>query len=329
MSKKLASELVAIGQKRSKLWQTPEGVAYADIILGGNLIACRVDSNQFSGWLKRIYYLETGSGCGKGALSSATSTLSTIAKMNGSKRPIFNRVGKADDFYYLDLGHPCGSSVKYSATGWEIIEYAPVHFDRSLNYLPLPFPSVMNSGSDENLTYFYKMIGATKKSRSNLTNFLSKCFVPSDKEPVLSIQGECGRSSSLAAEALKRLIDPFAINQLHNILPRQKLSAYAEISRVLLYEFFDCNDISSDEIDRVIEVSRGEGFASGISRPQILLYTESKYFKIQSEDIEIQSVNGGLLESEFDYWTDFSIVHPEVLGALLDVVCDRLAAAAI
>jgi hypothetical protein len=302
-------------------------VAYADIILGGNLIACRVDSNQFSGWLKRIYYLETGSGCGKGALSSATSTLSTIAKMNGSKRPIFNRVGKADDFYYLDLGHPCGSSVKYSATGWEIIEYAPVHFDRSLNCLPLPFPSAENGGSDETLAYFYKMIGATKKNRNKLTDFLFKCLMPSGKEPILSIQGECGRSSSLAAEALKRLIDPFAINQLHDIISRRKLSAYAEMSRVLLYEFFDCNDISSDEMDCVIQVSRGEGFASGISRPQILLYTENnERLKNQSEDIEIQSVNGGLLESEFDYWTDFSIVHPEVLGALLDVVCDRLAA---
>jgi hypothetical protein len=321
------NQLVSLGQKCSKLWKTANGIVYADVSIGGNVITCRIESPQFYDWLQRKYYSETGLNCGKKMTSSAVSTLATVTQINGLEQKFFNRVGEAKGYYYLHLGTACGSVVRYSADGWEIIQSSPVQFSRSLNYSPLPLPS-----SDKDvgcgLEYFYELIGATKEYQPKLTEFLIKCLIPGSMEPSISFWGRCGTSSLRAAEAMKKMVDPAAINQINCVPSHTKLIPHLEMSRVVLYELFDCNDISSDEVDDIVRISRGKGFANGLSRPQIIAYTDSAKRHTLDHFIPVNSVKGGLFESELDYWAEFSVIHPEVLGALLDIVCDRLAATA-
>jgi hypothetical protein len=132
--------------------------------------------------LKRVYYLETGQVCGKKPMKSAVSTLSVIAELDGKEWPFFNRVGELDNCYYLDLGTSDGSAVKYSATGWEIVAFAPVRFSRAKRSLPLPVPlTVPNAGGE--LEYFYGLIGAENEDQHVLTDFLVKCLIPGQIEP--------------------------------------------------------------------------------------------------------------------------------------------------
>lgn len=319
--------LVSIGQKYSRLWRTPQGVAYADVVIGGSRVTCRIESRQFSDWLQRRYHSETGLDCGEKALSSAISTLATVTEINGLEQKLFSRVGEENGRYYLDLKTACHSFVEYSASGWEVTQRHRMDFTKSSNSLPLPIPS-----SDRNvgcgLEYFYELIGATEKHHSKLTDFLIKCLIPSDSEPTIDSWGSCGLSTSRAAEALKQMIDPCANNKIFKVPSHTKLAAHLEMSRVVLYEFFDCQDISSDEVDDVITIAKGEDFATGISRPQITAFTENAKGWIPSHCISVNSVKGGMFECEFDYWAEFAVIHPEVLGALLDLVCDRLAASA-
>jgi hypothetical protein len=328
MTAQQQNALIAIGQKKAELWNTPQGVAYADVMLGGARVTCRVDSGQFSDWLERVYYLETGQKCGKKPIKSAISTLSVIAELDGKEWPFFNRVGELDGCYYLDLGTPDGSAVKYSATGWEIVAFAPVRFSRSKKCLPLPVPVTVPHAGGE-LEYFYKLIGAGKEDQHLLTDFLVKCLIPEKTEPTLTLQGHGGLGASLAAEALKRMVDPFTVNRLHCVPNPKKLATYAEMSRVLLYEHFDCNEISSSGIDRIVEISKGSGLVPGLSRPQIFAYVDdvcsSPSLRNEYGIVEIKSAAGDRYESEFDYWREFTIIHPEVLGMLLDVACDELA----
>jgi hypothetical protein len=302
-------------------------VTYADVVLSGNRITCLIESKQFSDWLQQKYYSETGADCGHKVILSAISALATATKITGFERKLFNRVAENNGYYYLDLGTTANDFVRYSANGWEMSEYSPVDFSRSSRSLPLPIPSSdRNVGC--NLEGFYEFIGVTEKHQSKLTDFLISCLIPSSRELTIDFWGTCGVSSSRAAEACKRIVDPFAINQLYRFPSRAKLTAHTEMSRVVLYEHFDCQDTSSDDVDDVIQIAKGEGFATGISRPQITAYTESTKRWIPDHCISVNSVKGGLFESEFDYWEDFSVIHPEVLGALLDAVCDRLAATA-
>jgi hypothetical protein len=321
------NQLVSLGQRCSKLWKTPEGVAYADVVLGGNRITCRIESQQFSDWLQQKYYSGTGSDCGHKMMSSVISTLATVTQVNGLEQKFFNRVGEVNGYYYLHLGTACESVVRYSAEGWEIVQNSPIQFSRSLNYSPLPFPS-----SDKDigcgLECFYELIGATKEYQHKLTEFLIKCLIPGRGEPTISFWGSCGTSSLRAAEALKRMVDPCTINQLDGFPSRARLIPHIEMSRVVLYELFDCQDISSNDVDDIIDISKGEDFATGLGRPQIIAYTNSSKRRAVDYLIPVNSVKGSLFESEFDYWAEFSVIHPEVLGRLLDAVCDRLAATA-
>ncbi len=319
--------LVAIGQKCSKLWKTPEGIAYADVVISGNRVTFRVQSKQFSDWLQRRYYSETGLDIADKTQLSVLSTLATVTAINGLERKFFSRVGEENGYYYLDLGTACKSFVRYSANGWEIVGHSPVIFSRPSNYSSLPIPSA-DRDIGCGLDYFYELIGATEKHRSKLSEFLIKCLLPTNGEITISLWGSCGTSTSRAAEALKKIIDPLATNKLHHVPSHTEMATHLESSRIILYEFFDCQDFSSDDVDDIIEISRGEGFATGISRPQITAYTESLKRWIPEHCISVNSVKGGLFESEFDYWAEFSVIHPEVLGAILDLVCDRLASTA-
>jgi hypothetical protein len=325
MSKKRVAELVAIGQKCSKLWKT-KGVAYADVVISGNRVTCRIQSKQFANWLKKKYYSETGLDGGKKVMLSAISTLATVTEINGLERKLFNRVGEENGYYYLDLG-TSNCFVRYSASGWEIVKHSPIIFSRSAHYSPLPIPS-SDTDIGCGLEDFYGLIGVTEKHQSKLTEFLARCLVPSSNELTIDFYGACGVSSSRAAEACKQIIDPCTINQLYRFPSRAKLTEHVEMSRVVLYEYFSCQDISPDNIDDVACISQGEDFAVGISRPQITACSESVKRWIPEHCISVDSVKGGMFECEFDYWTEFSIVHPEVLGALLDRVCDRLAVTA-
>lgn len=321
------NQLVSLGQKCSRLWKTANNIAYADVSIGGNVVTCRLESPQFSDWLQRKYYAETGLDCGKKMASTAVSTLTTVTQINGLEQKIFNRVGEAKGYYYLHLGTACRSVVRYSADGWEIIQGSSIKFSRSLNYSSLPFPSsIKDVGCG--LKYFYELIGATEEYQSKLTEFLIKCLIPGSVEPTVSFLGSCGTSSLRAAEAMKKMVDPAAINQINCVPSHAKLISHLEMSRVVLYELFDCDDITSDEVDDVIQISEGESFAAGLSRPQIIAYTDSAKRRTLDHLIPVDSVKGGLFESELDYWDEFSVIHSEVLGELLDIVCDRLAATA-
>jgi hypothetical protein len=326
MSKKISSQLIAIGQKKAELWHSLQGVSYADVMLGGARVTCRVNSGQFSDWLERVYYLETGQKCGKKPMKSAISTLSVIAELDGEEWPFFNRVGEFDSCYYLDLGTPDGSAVKYSATGWEIVAFAPVRFSRSKQSLPLPVPVTVQKAGGE-LEDFYRLLGAGKGEQHLLTDFLVKCLIPEKTEPTLMLQGHGGLGALLAAEALKRIVDPSAI-RLFCVPCSKKLATYAELSRVLVYENFNSDEVSSNDIDRVVGISKGSELLPGLSRPQILASVGDvccQSARNQYGVVEIISAAGDRYESELDYWNEFNIIHPEVLGNLLDVVCDELA----
>jgi hypothetical protein len=106
----------------------------------------------------------------------------------------------------------------------------------------------------------------------------------------------------LAAEALKRIVDPFNADRLYCLPNPKKLAIYAEMSRFLVYEHFDSDEVSSSGIDRIIGISKGSGLVPGLSRPQIFAYVDdvcsSPSSRHQYGIVEIKSVAGDRYESE-------------------------------
>jgi hypothetical protein len=316
-SQSLTSRLVAIGQKHAELFHSPEGVAYADVVLGGAGAVYRVNSKQFSKWLKFTLRMETGEKCDSRSMQQAIDQLSAIAKFSRTECPVFSRVGKIGDSYYLDLGTPDRKVVEYSADGWKIKDFHAVRFERSPKSSPLPAP--VAGGTLEELLW---TIGLEDEGSRKLESFLVKCLLPSEIEPILTLQG---RGASMAAESFKLLVDPFTINRLPHVPRLQKLKAYARKARLLIYEYPFLQSESPNETDRIISLSRGDEDIGGLCRPQITVFShevitspsEQKRLGFLNIPTSIDLVG----VSELKYWYRFRQLRPRLLGALLDLAC--------
>jgi hypothetical protein len=320
-SQSLASRLVAIGQKHAELFHSPEGVAYADVVLGGAGAVYCVNSKQFSKWLKFTLRMETGEKCDSRSMQQAIDQLSAIAKFSRTECPVFSRVGKIGDSYYLDLGTPDRKVVKYSAAGWKIKDFHTVRFERSPRNSPLPLP--VAGGELEEL---FSIMETKDEDIPYLTDFLVKCLLPSEVEPLLML---CGGGAALAAESLKLLVDPFTVNRLPHVLGSRKLVAYAQTARLLLYESFNFESQLSEDIDRIVHLSRGDSQSGGLCRPQLMVFPcqVKADFKALGRSTVIEHpyfLRVGQV-SEKDYWGLLQHLRPELLGALLCVVCQSLA----
>jgi hypothetical protein len=319
-SQSLTSRLVAIGQKHAELFHSPEGVAYADVVLGGAGAVYRVNSKQFSKWLKFTLRMETGEKCDLRSMQQAIDQLSAIANFSRTECPVFSRVGKIGDLYYLDLGTPDRKVVEYSADGWKIKDFHAVRFERSPRNSPLPLP--VAGGELEELFFIME---TKDEDIPHLTDFLVKCLLPGEVEPLLTL---CGGGAALAAESLKLLVDPFTVNRLPHVPGSRKLVAYAQTARLLLYESISIEDQSPEDVDRVASLSRGNGQTVGFCRPQLKILTHMTKTELMARG------HSGAIEfpyllrvgdmSESHYWGLLLHLRPELLGALLDVVCQSL-----
>ena len=73
-------------------------------------------------------------------MSSAITTLNGIAKFNNDQRKVFQRVGKLEDKYYLDLADEQWRTIEISDSGWRVLEKPPVIFVRTSSMRSLPEP---------------------------------------------------------------------------------------------------------------------------------------------------------------------------------------------
>jgi hypothetical protein len=326
--------LIAIGQEKVELWHTPEGIAYGDVVLDGARATYKLDSEAFGKWLRRELYTSEGQNCSGDTVKTAVDMLASLAEFDGEEREVFSRVGKSGDRYYLDLGTPDWSAIEYSADGWQVVAAPPIRFERARKGCPLPMPM---SGGD--LLELFGFINAEDEDHPLLTGFLMKCLIPDGTEPILILHGEQGSGKSSAAEVLKRMVDPSIPNMLKSVADVRTVAIYAQKTRVLLYD--NLSYISSETSDLMCSMATGGGHVERalytndeltewtFKRPQILTGIDEIASRGDLLDrsimVELSPILGGHYRAESDYWEDFTVAHPRLLGALLDAVCIALA----
>jgi hypothetical protein len=126
-----ATRLVVLAQY-AELYRTPDGTAYATILVNGHLENCAIRSTYFRRWLGRQYHEEAGSAPGAQAMQDASLVLEGKAIYEGPEQPVFVRVAAHGGNYYLDMGSPDWSAIEITPNGWRVIPAAevPVKFRR-------------------------------------------------------------------------------------------------------------------------------------------------------------------------------------------------------
>ena len=109
-----ADILVALADD-AELFQTPDGVAYADIEVNGHRESWSVKSTGFRRWLSRRFFEELGKAPNGETLATAIGVIEAKALHDTPVRDVFVRVGVLDGKTYLDLANDKWRAIEIDA----------------------------------------------------------------------------------------------------------------------------------------------------------------------------------------------------------------------
>jgi hypothetical protein len=137
------------------LFHTPDGVAYADLMINGHRETWTVRSKQFRHaylrYLQRQFDRLTAeenmclamsmkASMSKASVNHAIDDFERRAICSAVTRDVHVRVAGLTDEIFVDLANDDWSCVRVTAGGWSIIDSPPVRFRRPSGMLPLPTP---------------------------------------------------------------------------------------------------------------------------------------------------------------------------------------------
>jgi hypothetical protein len=198
-----ADELIAIG-RRLQLFNDGDGSNYALTPLAkGRARTVPITTSGLGSWLRRQYFVTRQKGVTDAAMTSALSTLSSLAEFEGAKEAVFVRLGVKDDAVLLDLADDEGNAVEITAAGWTLTRTPTVRFWQPPGMKPLPIPQ--QSGR---LHPLWDVVNVEPEDRVLVAAWLLMALNPWGPYPGLFLHGQQGSAKSTTAGFLRRLIDP-------------------------------------------------------------------------------------------------------------------------
>lgn len=330
----LADQLVAFVQERCELFHDPDKVAYVNFEHEKHRETWPLDSKGFKEWLGMAFYRETEMIPKETPLKDAISALSGIAKFDGEEIPVYLRVARIDDKYFIDLCDEGWHVVEVTAQGWRVIASTKgVRFRRVQTSRPLPIP--MGGG---NLELFWNCANIPQRHRKIIIAWVLECWRADTPFLILELTGEQGTAKSSTQDNLRALIDP---NQV-NLRARPKNTEDIFISAVnnWLQSYENLSHLSDDMQDAFCTLATGGGFASrtlytndeetalAFMRPVVLNGIAAVATRQDLVDrlihIDLEPIEDRRTQAEID--AAFERDYPVIFGALLDVFVNALTA---
>jgi hypothetical protein len=320
--------MLSLLRASGSLFHTAAGVAYADLIIDGHRETWAVRSRQFRTWLRGRYYEETGCAANLAAIASALDLLEAKAQFDAPEREINLRVAVHQGSVYLDLADKAWQCIEINAEDWRVISAPPARFRRTAGMLPLPVPQ--KGGSVDLLRPFLNV------SRGNdfilVVAWLLAALRPREPYPLLAIAGEQGSAKTTLTRVLRALTDP-------NVAPVRALSRddrelmiTANNGHVLAFD--NLSGLPASFSDSFCRLASGGSFAVRrlytndeevlfqAARPIILNGIEDVVTRPDLADraifLSLPAVANEQRRCESEFWREFEIARPAILGALLD-----------
>ena len=161
-----------------------------------------INSRGFRTLLAFQHYDTTGISLSGQTLDEVIRVIEGIALNRSPTYPTYRRVGEAAGRVYLDLGGPKWRAVEIDATGWRMVDRAPVKFLRSRGMLEIPEPEP--GDCIESLSGFVNV--ETEADFRLLVAWLVATLRPIGPFPVLVTCGQQGSAKSTLARICRLLI---------------------------------------------------------------------------------------------------------------------------
>ena len=238
--------------------------------------------------------------------------------------------------FILDLADHHWRAVEIGPDGWRVIRFPPVRFRRTAGMLPLPVPE--QGGAIGDLAAFLNL-----RSQTDFVLVVAwllaalRCRGP---YPVLGVSGEQGSAKTVLTKILRSLVDPNVAPL--RALPRENRELFIAANNGHVLAFDNLSNLPPWISDTLCRLASGGGFAVRqlysdqdevlfeAARPTILNGIEDVITRADLADrgifLALPPITEAQRRPEDEFWRQFEIARPRILGALLDATAQGLRA---
>jgi putative DNA primase/helicase len=318
----------------AELWHDPERIAYATVPVDGHRENHEVLSRGFRGWLAWRAYEAAGASPSGQVIDDACRIAEALALNRGPCLATWRRVAEYDGRIYLDIGCSKWRAVEIAATGWRMVDVAPVKFLRSRGAEALPEPE-----AGETIEALREFVNVEHEGDFRLIlSFLVAALRPAGPYPVLTLTGQQGSSKSSLARICRRLTDPNA-SPIRSV-PKDERDLIVSAFNAWLMVFDNLSSVPVWLSDALARLSTGGGFATRQlhSDRDEMLFTAQRPIILngigdlatrpdladRALSITLPPLGDDKRREERKFWAAFERARPGILGALLDAVAAGL-----
>ena len=280
--------------------------------------------------LTKLLYKHEEKAPSNDGLIGARRVLDMLAHDPGEVRELHTRAAFHEGAVFYQLGP--GRVVRIDEKGWALDPEPPVHFRavKNLKSLPNPIPGAkledvaewINLKTDRDCRLFLTYV-----------TLVALAHIP---RPILQTTGVMGAGKSTAGRVVKRLLDPTG-NEAVTIDRRDFLQKAAHCYILMLDnqnslpEWFQdtlCRLVTGESDSKRVLYSDDEDLVWSMQRAVLLNGINPPTDRGDVQDrtlpIELERLDKRKRLPEDDFWMQFSLKHPELLGAVFDALAGAL-----
>lgn len=281
-------------------------------------------------WLTKLLYDHEGRAPTNDGLVGAKRVLDMLAHHTGDVRELYTRAAFNEGAVYYQLGP--GRVVKVDESGWCLDPEPPVTFRSVKNLRELPNPQP--GGDLQKVAEWVNL--KTDRDRRLYLAYVTLVALAHIPRPILQATGVMGAGKSTACRVVKRMLDPTSSEAItmdrrdflqkashcfvmmldnQNSLPEWALDS---LCRLVTGESDSKRVLYTDDEDLVWSMKRGV-LLNGINPP-----SERSDVQDRTLPIELERIDKRKRLPEDDFWMQFSLALPELLGAIFDALSGAL-----
>jgi len=280
--------------------------------------------------LTKLLYKHEGKAPTNDGLIGARRVLDMLAHESGEVRELHTRAAFHEGAVFYELAP--GRVVRVDEDGWKLDPDPPVYFRAVKNLKSLPDPAP--GSALEDITKWVNL--KTDRDKRLFLTLITLSTLPHIARPILQATGVMGSGKSTASKVVKRLLDPTA-NEAVTIDRRDFLQKAAHCYILLLDnqnslpEWFQdtlCRLVTGESDSKRVLYTDEEDLVWSMQRAVLLNGINPPNDRGDVQDrtlpIELERLDKRERIAEDDFWMQFSLKHPELLGALFDALAGAL-----
>lgn len=331
-----AARIVAMAREQYRFVTSPDGRPYAVALDGPNTaLPLRNKGGLRQRLARKFADAYPGEVASQSALADAMTVLEGLAE-DSDPVPVHLRVGRGEDgAVVVDLGSTDGRAVVVTATGWNVVDRAPVLFRRSGAMAPMPPPVLDGDG----LAKLHALLNMDTPTFHQLVAWLVAAWIPDIPHPALVCKGEQGTGKSKAAQLFINLVDPSPAAKRSQPRDPKAWNTQAFASWALCLD--NVSTIPPWLSDTLCKAVTGDGVVDRAlyTDDDVVVLTFRRVLALTTIDagalagdlaervllLDLQLIDDDRRRSEEELDATFAAVRPAVLGALFDVLACVLA----